>query len=354
MCRVRNVKVLMLSQSNIGYKCMISGEANKPDKIESNNTKIINKSFDELQQYLKSFDLSKQIRTYDKKHGRSIKDWLVAASQYIFSSDHENVKTHYNYYGRTKLKVMLYMISVLLKKKYRQNYMNRKLISAVDLSIPFIYFPMAVDLERNLLINAPLYTNQIEIIRSIAKSLPMGFHLYVKENPSQISREWRPISEYKEILSIPNVTLIHPSVSAQKLLQKCSLVVTIAGSSGFESAFYGKPAIVFANVGYSILPSIKKVTDIEQLSHMIEASLQEQVNPADVEKYLILLEKHLVNFDLFGFGSKFKDRFYHGGTLVDVNISQNEMKKFLDEQNKEMTILASAHIEKIRHYVKMY
>lgn len=351
MCKSRGVKVLMLSQPNIGYRCIISEDANKLDSFtELNKMTTTNKNFEDLQNYLKSFDLSKQIRVYDKKHGSSTKGWVNAAVQYLFSSDDKNIKTHYNYYGRTKLKVISYMLSVLLKKKYRQYFIDHKLTKDVDLSQSFVYFPMAVDLERNLLINAPLYTNQIEIIRNVAKSLPANHKLYVKENPSQLSREWRPISEYKEIMSIPNVTLIHPSFPAPKLLQKCSLVITIAGSSGFEAALYGKPAIVFANVGYSALPSVKKVKDMEQLPQLISTSLQYLVNPSDVEKYLTLLEKHSFNFDWFGFGSQFKDRFYYGGTLVDVEISPTEMKKFLDEQSKEMTALASEHIKKIKQH----
>ena len=54
------------------------------------------------------------------------------------------------------------------------------------------------------MIDAPFYTNQIEIIRSVVKSLPVGYSLYVKENPGQVSREWRDINEYKEIMNIPN------------------------------------------------------------------------------------------------------------------------------------------------------
>ena len=59
--------------------------------------------------------------------------------------------------------------------------------------------------------------NQIEVIRHIVKSLPVGIRLYVKESPAGKTREWRKVSDYKEILNIPNVTLIHPSVPATDL-----------------------------------------------------------------------------------------------------------------------------------------
>ena len=67
----------------------------------------------------------------------------------------------------------------------------------------FIYFPMSTDLERHLLIYSPYYTNQIEVIRNVAKSIPINYKLYVKENPSNITRDWRDISQYEELLDIP-------------------------------------------------------------------------------------------------------------------------------------------------------
>ncbi len=350
MCKMRGVKTLMLSQPNIGYRCIISQESTKLDSYDSiNQIKGENRNLAELQQYLKSFDLSKQLRTYDKKHGSSTVGWLKATISYL-TSDNKSVKTHYNYFGRSKIKVILYMLDAVLKKKYRQSFINKNLKTKVDLNTPFVYFPMAVDLERNLLINAPFYTNQIEIIRHIVKSMPAGFKLYVKENPSQVSREWRGISEYKEIADIPNVTLIHPSFLTEELFKNCAMVITIGGTSGFEAAFYGKPSIVFADVGYQILPSVTRVKEIEDLSAIILAALEKKVNPSDLEQYLLLLEQNSFTFDWFSFSALFKDQFYHGGTLVDVDIQQDKIKSFLEQQSDALSLLAAEHIKKIRQY----
>ena len=65
--------------------------------------------------------------------------------------------------------------------------------------------------ERTLLIDAPFHTNQLDIIKNLAKSIPINYKLFVKEHPSMAHREWRDVSFYKEILSLPNVVLIHPS-----------------------------------------------------------------------------------------------------------------------------------------------
>ena len=82
-------------------------------------------------------------------------------------------------------------------------------------------------MERPLLIEAPFYTNQIEIIRHIVKSLPAGMKLFVKESPAGNTRSWRTIDDYKQILNIPNVTLIHPSVPAKNLFENNILFIGI-------------------------------------------------------------------------------------------------------------------------------
>ena len=125
----------------------------------------------------------------------------------------------------------------MLKEKYRRNFMDKNLVTNVNYNSKFVYFPLAVDEERNLLLGAPFFTNQLENVRHIVKSLPIGYKLYVKETPSQSTRQWRDISEYKEMMSIPNVRLIHPSVSPSEIYEKTSLVITIAGSSALEAAF---------------------------------------------------------------------------------------------------------------------
>ena len=110
---------------------------------------------------------------------------------------------------------------------------------------------MSLDLERNMLVKSPLINNQIETIRQIAKSLPPNYKLFVKEHPHQIARGWREIREYKEVMDIPNVKFIHPSVPVDKLLKKCKIVICVGGSTGLEAAFYEKPTIVFSDVFYS-------------------------------------------------------------------------------------------------------
>jgi hypothetical protein len=207
---------------------------------------------------------------------------------------------------------------------------------------------MATDLERHLLIDSPFFTNQIEVIRSVAKAIPAGYWLYVKENPSNVTRNWRPISQYEEIMNIPNVKLIHPTFSNQELLSNCSLVISIAGSSSFEAAFYQKSSIVFGNVLYSLLPSVHKVGKLDDLPKLIRTCLNEKPRQEDLDRFLSLLEDNTFEFNMVDFVRLISSRFYNEESSVDVDIDEGEVREFYERHANLIEILSSKHIEKIR------
>ena len=148
-------------------------------------------------------------------------------------------------------------------------------------------------------------------------------------------------------MNIPNVRLLHPSVSNEKLLEHSSLVVTIAGTSGFEAAFYEKPSIIFADTIYTILPSVHRIKEIERLPELIRSCLLERVNASDLDRFLTILEEDTFDFDLRGFTTKIEECFFHEGNLLDTAISESQMKKFLENNRVLLDQLSLEHIKKI-------
>ena len=185
------------------------------------------------------------------------------------------------------------------------------------------------------------------MIRNIAKSMPIDFKLFVKEAPAQSTRNWRDISVYEEIMRIPNVTMIHPSVPTTELYKNCSLVMTISGSSGFEAAFYQKPSIVFTDPSYTILPSVTRVKSIHDLSNAIAESLKKKVLASDLDKYIVLLEKNTFSFDSYDLETKQHNEFFYGGNLIDVEISDSKMLSFLEKNKSQFQKLSEEYIKKI-------
>jgi len=352
LCKAKGTKVLIASSARLGHKMIISTELDKLDNFdvsfEENQKEIGSK---EIEEYLKLHDPRKRLTSKSGKWQHSNTDYFKAASHYIFSPN-TNVSTHYSYYGRTKLNVIIKMLVYTLKKKYREFFMKNNLEYEIDESKPFIYFALHQEQERALLIGAPFYTNQVELVRSIVKSLPVGYNLYVKDHHAMVLRGWRSVSECKEIMNLPNVHLLHPSVKNEDIMPKCSLIITVKGSPSIEAAFYSKPSIIFSDTGYFDLPSMYKINAIEELPQAIRISLQRRVELSDVNRYVHLLEKNSFNFDLAGIFMEFAETFHHSGFLVDVEIPISKMENFIKDHEKQFNIFALEYIKKIKQYKK--
>ena len=196
--------------------------------------------------------------------------------------------------------------------------------------------------------NLKVPINKLENTRHIVKSLPIDYKLYVKETPSQVTRNWRPISEYKEMMSVPNVRFLHPSVVPSEIYKKTSLVITIAGSASLEAAFYKKPSIVFAEHAYSMLPSVHTIKSFDELPKAIRMSLNKKVNEADLDRYISLFDENSFEFDQHGFHTMEHDYFFFGGHLIDVDVSDSKMEYFLQANKSEFEKVTNAFIKKFQ------
>ena len=288
--------------------------------------------------------MTKHQKEFDTKKQTKL-GFLNTGIEYIFSKNDLD-DNHYDYFfGSGKWKNIRYILTSPNKRKSRKKFLD-SLTENIP-SKPFVYYPLAVDMERNLLINAPFYTNQIEIIRHIAKSLPINYTLVVKENPAQVSRDWRSLSDYKEIMEIPNVLLINPNVSYDELLKKSSLVVLIGGTTGFEAAFYGKSSITFSDMIYSLLPSVFRVKNLEELPDLIQSALMYKPESDSLDKYLSLIEENSFDFDYLDFLNKFSNTFYREDRLTNVDIPESKMKEFLDKNKSILELVTNEHIKKM-------
>ena len=351
MCRKRDVKVLMLNHANWKKLCYISKQRHKIDTIIQPNFEHSNEiNFDELQKILEDSKVSTHHKKFHKENKNSKKSLLQAASKFLFSSN-DNINSHYTYFGRTKLKVLLKEFQDSINKNKRQQFIDNNLLKKLDDDRPFIYMPLHQEPERSLLIAAPKFSDQMETVKQISKKMPKNFQLYVKEHPTQgPARNWRDISFYTEIMNLKNVKLFHPDFNPKSLFQNCSLVISVGGTSSFEAAFYGKPSIIFADLGYTAIPCIKKLDSYEQLEQGIKSSISVEVNPQHVQNYIQILEKNSFEFDILNFESKYANWFYMNGNLVDIKFDSDKMKKFLNENKIEVQKLALELINKINQY----
>ena len=353
ICKAKKIKVLCIYFARIGGKSIIAEDGitldlpQNLDLVELDEIEKYKIKKDNLRQADNNSDYSNLTKNYKNERSASTSDKLRALIDYILLSDSKNTQTNFTYYGRNKRKVIQDNISLIIKRKYRSRFMQNSLEKIVDLNVPFVYFPMNIEEELSMLHYSPFYTNQIEVIRHVAKSIPIDHKLYVKEHIMAEFRGWHSIPEYKEIMDIPNVILIHPSYSSDELVKHSKLVITIRGTASFDAAYGNIPSIVFGDVPFSILPSIHKVNSINELPKLIRTALKTPVNPSYIQKYVKLMDERSVDFDMMDFEVKRNHQFYSGNTLSDVNIAEDKVKQFFENNRKYLEPLVNAHLAKI-------
>ena len=350
ICKARGIKIIMPSSSRIGIS--------KNTSFNHSNRIYLSDDMDEFLTIPDNDELIKDIEINLKKNNltdekfsaefqTSTKKFAVAGITYLLTND-ENIKTHYSYYGRKKIKVAFKILFNELRKKYRLKFMENNLKKHIDNNQKFVYFPLHQEQESTLLAFEPFYTNQLEIIKNIANSLPVGYKLYVKEHPQMINRGWRSVKDMKEIMELPNVRLFHPTVNSKELIKKSKLVISIKGSSVIEAAFYNKPAISFSKVGMYRLSSISLLNSIKDLPKNIQKSLTDVIDENEVKRYEKYVYANTFEFPMVQITNAFESVFKIGGYYANAEIKSEIMSEFLEKYRIELEFLASKHIELIK------
>jgi hypothetical protein len=158
----------------------------------------------------------------------------------------------------------------LLKDRY---------ITARGLSeTPYVFYPLHTEPEVSLLVYGRPFVNQIEVIRQLAMSLPIGTILVVKEHPWMVGK--RTQDAYRKLLEIPRVHLAKPDTDARELIAGAALIAVITGSIALEAAILGKPVITFGDCPYNALPPtmVRRCQDLRRLPMFIGEVMRDHRN----------------------------------------------------------------------------
>ena len=349
ICRSRGITILSLYPLRMKSKWIVS-DADKlhynPNIIKVEPEK--QKTFDELRDYLKKYDQGSWVRKWmtSSKINFTNKKTLFSIFNEFFLTD-KSSREDFLKIGRTRRKIITTNLSMMLKGRYRELFLENNCKKEIK-DEKFVYFPLHVSPERYIDISAPFFMNQLEIITNIAKALPAEYKLYVKEHFAMKPLHWRKTSFYKQILSLPNVEFIHPSVSADEIIRKSSLVIAITGTSALQAAFFEKPSIVFAhNIYKEFLSSVIRISSYEELSDGIRTALKTKVNREELNRFVEIIEKESFDYNTHVFDNEHNPIFK---TLFsDVEISESEAKTFLDHHQEVFEILVSEHLKKIKN-----
>ena len=141
----------------------------------------------------------------------------------------------------------------------------------------FIFFPLHIEPEAALQIISPEFLSQRSAILSLARELPAGKLLAVKEAFGMVGR--RPMGFYKELLEHKNVVLLRVEELGLDCIKHSKGVATISGTAGLEACVIGRPVITFGRHNmYNVVEDVTVVVDDTDLWPVFQRIFDHQVD----------------------------------------------------------------------------
>ena len=151
-------------------------------------------------------------------------------------------------------------------------YLNKiKLVK--NLEDKYYFYALQTQPESSIDVMGAPYSNQIELISLIARSIDISKFLYVKAHPGDI--DGKKLSFYTAIEKIPGVKLVHHGISSRELIENAECIFTVSGTVGYEGAILGRPVVAFARNYYNIFPTVKYCSDLTDISSRIKQAILE-------------------------------------------------------------------------------
>lgn len=231
---------------------------------------------------------TKQLKILLPKNFINFIKWLI---KYLYNYQTDEARLDYSY-----IKPWHYLIDGL-KRKLRNLVGANDLYDQPDWDENFVFFPLQFEPETGLSHAAYFKSNQTEVIKQVARSLPVGYKLYVKEHPSMAI--YRPRSFYKELKKNPNVKLVNPTIRSFDIISRTKLITTITGSCGWEATLLKKPVITFGKAFYNQLSFIKKCRAFEDLPLIVKEQIENfNYNENELLDYLAKIFESSAEIDL--------------------------------------------------------
>ncbi len=137
---------------------------------------------------------------------------------------------------------------------------------------PFVFMALQMEPEVLLSSQTPEFYDQIAMIHQVAKELPVGTFLAIKDHVPALG--YRDMSFYRMLDTMPNVVLVDPTDYAIPLIKQARAVVSLLGRSAFEAAAFGVPVLAYSpNLFFGYLDHVHVCTDMVNVRSELQTLL---------------------------------------------------------------------------------
>jgi hypothetical protein len=157
----------------------------------------------------------------------------------------------------------------------RARYADRRFLSDGRSSRPYVFYPLHFEPEATTLVHGSYFEDQLSVVKNLARSLPAGWELVVKEH--FYMRGQRRLGFYRTLRSIANLRLLPFEVPTNELIMNARVVAVISSTAGLEGGLIGKPVLIFGHYPWDYAPTVNRAAALaelpEQIARMAEAEL---------------------------------------------------------------------------------
>ena len=209
-----------------------------------------------------------------------------------------------------RLTVSEYLHFKIYNRKLRRYYQKHS-ISEISPNDHVVLYFLHLEPEASIM-NRTVYNSQIYNLKMLAKSLPSGWKLYVKEHPASFNvnlvsgatimrtmERYRSIKYYQELLRIPNLYLLDWKYPSTLLVSEKSTsvkaVATINGTVSLECLRSKKPVILFddASCCYEGIADIFRIHSYDDLQDAMDVLYSCEFTPK-YSNFEEILGKYLI------------------------------------------------------------
>jgi hypothetical protein len=200
---------------------------------------------------------------------------------YIVPAVSPNLKSLVGYLrenARRRREVEYFKIDVAAKTwanlvRVWRRWRSKHLLGSRNAEIPArsVFYPMHYQPEQTTLVGGIFFANQVAVIENIAKALPFGYTLVVKEHPR--GRGARPAWQYRHLAHYPNI--VFSDADSKQIVRQCEAVITITGTVGLEAMALDKPIIVLGDCYYDFADVVYRPASWRELAETLRRILIE-------------------------------------------------------------------------------
>jgi hypothetical protein len=161
------------------------------------------------------------------------------------------------------LRIIHRFVNIQITKKYSSTWFCHQLSHGER----YFIFPLQYEPEATTLVRAYPFSDQMSVIERIAKALPLGTTLVVKEHRG--NHGYRKPSSYRNLHYLPNVRLVPREAVLDDLIKNSLGIITLNSRMGWEGLVLRKPVIALGKGFWTFFNKVKNPGSWAELRNMV-------------------------------------------------------------------------------------